>query len=348
MAQHLRWLIAVCWLASCAKERAQQDEIERAPQLPDDASGKSCKRDSECGQGRCARELFIGSATDASETPDGYCTLDCATDLQCGHGGECSVPANADMGECLATCQDRSACRDGYLCVGAGRLIGIGTLGTCQPRAPTGRLADALVGSACAGAADCEGGSCESTTPLGMKFPDNYCTARCDDDSQCGTGGACLVSKGSADAGWCFARCESDDDCTREGYRCREINPGFRGCYPAPRPLPDGIAGRACGLDEDCGAAANSCANELPYGTFSAYELVAAPGGYCTQRCSLDADCGAAAQCISHGAQGGMCLAVCELTSDCREGYVCFPHGRNITKDERVCVPRSAGITQSP
>ena len=78
----------------------------------------------------------------------------------------------------------------------------------------------------------------------------------------------------------------------------------------------------------------------LPFSTFSSYENVAAPGGYCTLKCSLDAQCGANAQCISRGTQGGLCLQKCVDVADCREGYGCELHGRDLSFEDKVCVPR--------
>lgn len=269
----------------------------------------------------------------------GYCTLDCDSDLRCGKGGECAVPAGEERGECLASGKVDGDCRDAYSCVGAGAGSGIMISGTCQPRPAVGSLRDGVVGSACRYDADCPGGECKSTTPLGMDLPDNSCSARCYEDSQCGSGGACLLVPGSTDPGHCYARCESDDDCSRAGYRCRRVGAELHACCPAPASLPDFTAGRACANEDDCGGAADSCARMLPYGSWGGNDVVEAPGGYCTQPCMLDSECGQGARCISSGAMGGMCLSRCTGAGDCRQGYTCSLHGRDLNIEDQVCVP---------
>jgi hypothetical protein len=195
-------------------------------------------------------------------------------------------------------------------------------------------LGDRVAGRECAADADCLGGSCASTSPLGAEYPGNYCTGHCWKDTDCGSGGECLVLPGTAETGWCFEHCATDADCERRGYRCMQLAPDFKACFPAPAPLPDHIAGRACSGDGDCGGIKDSCANQLP--TFSSNQVIAAPGGYCTQDCSLDAECGAGGQCVSRGVQGGTCLALCSDKAECRDGYDCLLWGRSMVS--KVCV----------
>jgi hypothetical protein len=334
-------LLALC--AACSKERpsgvpdAAADGGETAG-LPDDVAGKGCRRDSDCKTGRCERSLQIAAGGDTMAAPGGYCTLDCTTDSQCGRGGQCSVPAGADAGQCLGDCKSNDDCREGYTCIGALGGLGLALSGSCQPKPEVRKLASGVVGRICVSDADCAGGRCAASSPLGPAYPGNYCTARCLEDADCGVGGACLVFDKSPDAGHCFESCGSDADCMRDQYRCVQLKQGFDACYPAPRALPDNTTGTACDSDAACGGVLKSCARELPYGTFSAYEPVAAPDGYCTQECSLDDQCGAGAQCISRGVMGGMCLATCNQRSDCREGYECVAHGRANRFDEQVCV----------
>jgi hypothetical protein len=343
LAKHMmRWLAVwscTAALSGCAKQRVPVLETDASVGLPDDTAGNGCKRDTDCATGRCASTLHIQTATTSVMAPGGYCTTDCEIDSQCGSGGECSVPAGEASGECLGRCKADGECRAGYRCVGAGRTGGILVSGTCQPQPETGRLADGAAGRTCTSDADCKGGQCDATSTLGTRLPGNYCTARCLEDSQCGAGGACLLFSGSSDAGHCFARCASNLDCARDGYSCRLVGPGFRACYPAPDPLPDNTAGKACSADADCGGGDHTCASELPFGSFASYEIVPAPNGYCTQECALDSDCGAGAQCISRGVQGGMCLAKCSAMMECRDGYSCLAHGRDLNEQDRVCIP---------
>ena len=335
------WACAVL-LVSCAESRTTPppDAGHDAGKvvLADDVAGTRCKKDSDCGVGRCATRLHIASETESMAAPGGYCTASCIDDSQCGDGDICSVPSGADSGECLAGCRKPGDCRDGYLCVGAGATFGVSFNGTCQPKPRTGRLADGVAGLSCAEDSDCEGGQCAVQSPVGKPFPDNYCTGRCLSDDACGLGGVCLVIPGSADAGYCYEACRADSDCARSGYRCVRVGEHVHGCYPSPDPLPDDTAGKACASDRDCGGAAGSCARELPYRN-GAYEFAPAPGGYCTQECAYDSECGANARCISRGPEGGMCLARCQDASECREGYMCILHGRDLDPNDHVCMP---------
>jgi hypothetical protein len=309
-------------------------------QLPDKTAGKGCKRDSDCPNGKCTRELQVGSMTESRPAPGGYCTASCEADAQCGSNGECSVAAQSDRGLCLGSCKTQADCREGYACVGGGSSFGLQLSGSCQPMQVADKLGDRVAGRECASDGDCLGGSCASASSLGAKYPGNYCTGRCWEDTECGEGGACLVFTGTAEAGWCFDHCESDTDCGRRGYRCAQLKPDFKACFPAPDALPDNTAGKPCTSDAECGGAKDTCVTELPFDTFSTYNNIAAPGGYCTLKCSLDGECGAGAQCISRGLQGGLCLKSCADKPDCREGYGCEVHGRDLDANDKVCVPR--------
>jgi hypothetical protein len=305
--------------------------------LPDHVAGKACKSDAQCAHGRCAKTLSANMDTDAPAAPGGYCTASCATDGECGAGAECAVPAETSMGQCLASCSDQAACRDGYSCVGAGRARGLVVLGSCQPTPKADALGNGVAGATCATDVDCEGGRCASNSPLGTPFPGNYCTGTCTADTDCGTGGACLLLAGTA-AGQCFERCSSDAGCTRDGYRCRTLNDGFSACYPALQALPDGVVGKACSSDTDCGGSTDACASMLPFRNFSSYENTPAPDGYCTEPCTLHSDCGANGACISHGRPGGTCLLRCKDMTDCRSGYYCATLTFLRSRDQ-VCVP---------
>jgi hypothetical protein len=328
--------LAALLVAACSEDRKASAVAipDAGADLPDHTAGKACKRDADCATGRCARMLQVQQ----TEAQEGYCTTDCDSDSRCGLGGACSVLAGEQSGECMATCAGNEDCRKGYICAGGGRAGALMVMGMCQPKAETGQLEDGTVGQACVSDANCRGGTCASASPLGTKLPGNYCTARCFEDSECGSGGACLLLEGSSEAGNCYDACSSDEDCTREGYRCRNLGPDLDACYPAPTSLPDNTAGRACSRDADCGGARDSCADDLPFGSWFGYEIVAAPGGYCTQTCSRDSECGQGAQCISRGVEGGMCLARCIEPGDCRESYQCVTHGRDNDIDQ-VCVP---------
>lgn len=336
---HTLWLGLWLLTAACAKTTSIKPVPEGGLSLADKSAGKGCKRDADCKNGRCAQTLRV---TPTAQTQGGYCTIDCNTDADCGLGGECAVPAGEEVGECLATCQTDRDCRADYRCVGSGSGGGLELSGSCQPKAKADQLEDGVAGKSCASDAQCAGGQCLQTAPLGMVLPGNYCSGRCYEDSQCGSGGACLLLDGSGELGFCYRSCSEDADCARERYRCQLLGPNFHGCYPAPDDLPDYTSGKACDADSDCGGIPDSCRRELPFGSLASFEVVAAPGGYCSQECSLDRQCGAGGQCISRGIEGGLCLANCNEPSDCREGYTCIIHGRD-GKDDKVCAPLTNG-----
>jgi hypothetical protein len=161
-------------------------------------------------------------------------------------------------------------------------------------------------------------------TPL----PGGYCSGNCLEDSHCGAGGVCVqpaIDLMGA-PGSCYQSCETDADCTRDGYRCREVSMGLRGCNPFPDPLPDNTAGDACMADADCGGEMGTCRTQLAGSGFGAQPLPA-PGGYCSQMCADDADCGAGGLCVTGLFGTGTCFKPCTTVADCREGYVCEPRG---------------------
>ena len=95
---------------------------------------------------------------------------------------------------------------------------------------------------------------------------------------------------------------------------------------PGITPLPDGIAGRACDGDSDCGS--GQCLTTLAPAFGGASEV--AVDGYCSGPCMTNDDCGAGGTCSGAfpglggvGATPGRCLKACETGGDCREGYRC-------------------------
>lgn len=337
----LHGIASVLMLASCGYQARTEPGDAGKVRLADGMAGKACHTNAQCLGGTCADSLRMALGGNALAAPGGYCTATCAIDSDCGDGGECVVPAGSKQGQCLARCLAPPDCRAGYLCVDAASLNGAKVAGTCQPAPKHDRLGDHIAGAACSVDSDCAGGRCDSSTPLGMPFPDNYCTGSCGSDEDCGAGGACLSLGGGTAASQCFAGCASDADCAREHYRCRELLPGFSACYPAPANLPAFTAGKACSADGECGDT-GSCAAVLPFADFVTYGDVAAPGGYCTEPCSYNADCGQGGVCIDHGYQGGICLGTCQTEADCRAGYRCLTLSYRWQR-EQVCVPNVPG-----
>lgn len=296
--------------------------------LPDDTAGKACTNTTDCGGGMCATQISgTGILPMALPAPDGYCTANCMTNADCGAGGVCILDVNANLGSrCYASCSGDDDCRDGYICGGV-MIPGAGGFvpNSCRPAPATDQLEDGVVGDACSAVDDCPGGQCLTMRGImgfgGFALPAGYCSGDCLEDAHCGAGGVCVQPPLVGGAGSCYLGCDSDDDCERDGYRCREIETGVRGCNPFADPLPDNRAGAACSGDADCGGGAETCVTELPAAGFGADPLPA-PGGYCSLSCVENSDCGAGGVCI-RSFFGGTCFKRCTGAGDCRDGYAC-------------------------
>lgn len=235
---------------------------------------------------------------------------------------------------------------------GLGNLIGMlgggATATTCQPLPANDQLGAHVAGAACSSDTDCMGGSCSTSMGGGglpgaaaISYPGGYCSGLCLTSDNCGAGGVCSPPMGGAGAGNCFKSCASDSDCTRDGYRCRDLGSGLKGCNPAPKPLPDHVVGKACSNDDACGAGMGTCVTVLPgasamTGGFfggAAATPDPAPGGYCSNQCASDADCGAGGVCVGAsmggftGTQVGTCFKGCSTSDDCRRDYGCELRG---------------------
>lgn len=297
--------------------------------LGDDVAGKACTDSEDCGGAMCATMVpgtMLGSSLPA---PGGYCTATCASDADCGAGGACIITlANGGGLVCLDICTSVSDCRDGYECDGGGMIGNVTVPDTCRPATETDQLGDDVAGKMCASDDDCSGGAC-LTTRFSLageyELPGGYCSGDCLEDAHCGAGGVCLPALPIiGGAGSCYEECATDTDCTRDGYRCRPLRDGIRGCNVAAPPLPDNTTGIACADDAACGGNEGSCASEIPRPGIEGLlgEADAAPGGYCTQGCLEDIDCGAGGTCVGGGLGAGICLASCN-GGGCRAGYVC-------------------------
>ncbi|MET0286112.1 MAG: hypothetical protein ABW352_16645 [Polyangiales bacterium] len=95
--------------------------------------------------------------------------------------------------------------------------------------------------------------------------------------------------------------------------------------------LGNGIVGKECAVDGDCGAG-GSCKKTQSLGGLSDLlsaigfdTSLTAPGGYCSIACTNSANCGQGGVCV--GAIGGIvmgeCRKSCAAATDCRSGYEC-------------------------
>lgn len=202
---------------------------------------------------------------------------------------------------------------------------------------PGETLPDGVAGRTCKRDADCKGGRCVGVLHIQaanetVDAPGGYCTLGCQIDSQCGAQAKCSVPAGEVE-GECLAGCNDTTPC-RDGYLC--VGAAARWnvngtCQPEPETaqLEDGVVGRPCSENADCGE--GRCAVASPLGA-------PLPGNYCTARCLTDADCGEGGGCLVFAGSNnaGHCYSRCRHDDDCqREGYGCREVGPNF----RACYP---------
>jgi hypothetical protein len=311
----------------------------------------TCASNTDCGSTGVCVGAFAGipgfAGGGAGGATRGQCYLACATSDECREGYRCTnflgMPVAAASGAAGAAASGAAGAATGASGARAGMggrgatTAGVNALqaNSCQPAPPTDKLTGKTVGSMCSADADCGGGQCMTTGTFGTNaFPQGYCTGRCLKDSDCGDG-VCNAGLLGA-AGTCYRRCGTDSDCARDGYRCRASAAmgGAMECLPGPKPLADGLVGKACTGDQDCGGVAMACNLSMSN-----------PGGYCTQRCADASDCGAGGVCvggfgaIGGAAPSGTCYKGCSAISDCREGYTCgSPRGAFGGTMQMVCT----------
>ncbi len=261
-------ILASLALADCGESH---DTDAGAPRL-----GDPCTAATGCEEG-------LSCLIDTS-FPGGYCTLIC-TDRACPSGSSCDRASSTPL--CLATCESRADCRDGYQC----------WRGSCRP--------------ACAADADCG-------TPGASCGADGQCTgAECASDEDCGTSqrcaaGRCLsVDPDAGMPGPLGAPCASDAEC--ESGLCATGALGgvcTHECAQATECLDIGEAGcSAVGIDQNGDGAADVVRTEcalLPSGS--------RPMG---SACTADAECEASI------CQAGQCTEVCDDDTDCIRGEIC-------------------------
>ncbi|MFT3925736.1 MAG: hypothetical protein QM778_24555 [Myxococcales bacterium] len=202
----------------------------------------------------------------------------------------------------------------------------------------TAKLGDNVAGKACGSAADCQGTNAKCVTSVGgllgfgaTATPGGYCSGDCAQDSDCGAGGVCSGSQ--LGMGSCRRACDKDADCTRSGYYCAaglnlQLVTLPDSCLPRPETdkLGDGIVGKACTSDRNCGD--GRCADTIggASGFGMSYGDVPAPDGYCTGSCLQDSECGANGKCVTFlPNEPGECYLECGAACDKREGYHCGP-----------------------
>lgn len=106
--KHFYMLQAFAFVLSCAAS-ASNAIIVRSP------VGMACTSDDSCGAGyECIPENK--NATKGGRFEGGYCVkFDCEAQ-PCDAGSKCVVPEGGTFSVCMAQCETRAHCRNGYTC----------------------------------------------------------------------------------------------------------------------------------------------------------------------------------------------------------------------------------------
>ena len=200
--------------------------------LDDNVAGSTCSTDGDC------------KGTNAT-CFDSICTGFCESNKNCGGGGTCVQAVPGVTGVCGKVCSTSADCESGQDCrdgleledifsqiSDAVRDAGLEVDGsidvrnvpkTCGPSLGLVTLPDGVVGKACTGSAACAPGECVTDINIIERLPAGYCTGRCLQDSQCGTGGVCYknpVLTAFDGAGRCLLGCTTSASC-RSNQVCR-------------------------------------------------------------------------------------------------------------------------------
>jgi hypothetical protein len=246
--------------------------------------GAPCPTGTECGQ------LPVCLDEGDGWTSDGFCTMFCTSDPECGPGAFCSPDLGGGVRICMPICAG-GTCDPNRVC---STLFG-GTVQLPQP--------------ACVSFFDCNGDSVCAANPF--ENPGGYCaTIGCTlgDNTTCHGDGACYQGNGIT---FCLDQCGGAGDC-RMNYDCISFW-GFDVCL-ADHASP----GDACANDAACGFSPWDCLTGASF-----------PGGYCGGMCTPGVTaCPAGSICHDpDGAVSGdeYCADTCTFNNQCRQsdGYQC-------------------------
>jgi hypothetical protein len=281
--------------------------------------GGTCATDADCdslegaGDGMC----LAGRMDAMVFAPEGFCVVDdgsgevCATDDDCGSGGQCvdSDGYRFCLPACInGACPGNQACLESFLGYPIDRP-------SCVPG-----NADAVDGDACDGVYECDEYSycANSVEDPGGRCSTYGCTVGADETCN---GGTCVAVNDYPVVGnVCFATCTQDTDCRAEdGYECFDPGVGAKYCRHSR-------VGDACASEADCGegwtckieagttgsCTITGCATPGSTAGCSPGSICATVGeqNQCVDRCSaIGSACSEAHECTSVvGAIGGACM----------------------------------------
>ena len=242
------------------------------------APGGACTQAQDCS----ANGYCIGSqANPDAAWPGGYCSPECPASGACPAGSECVH--FTDINLCLATCAQKSDCRDGYGCwpgvvAGAKICFSVCSASDCQ-----GGEVCCPTSAACEAPANCETNPCACNTTTA-------CDTGCDCDTDC-----CTCDTTTA----CEAGCSCDPDC------CTCDNGA--GCQTGCACDPDCGGGCACNTSVDCQARC-SCDPDCP---------AVAAACDCDKDYTCDSTCACDAECPCDCDTTHSCSDNCTCDPDC-------------------------------
>ncbi|MCB9637757.1 MAG: trypsin-like serine protease [Myxococcales bacterium] len=258
----------------------------------------------------------------------------CKADTDCANGGSCVQVGSGKR--CAQACDTDDCCPADHVCT-----TGLNNKKYCLPNKMECPPASCTQDSDCSAGEACLSGTC------GIKLPDRKTTLcqPCGANTDCG-GDYCDNPEGRG--GRCLQACDGNDQCP-SGFRCKEINPGFKQCIAN-----DGVCRGVCKIDNDCkggllcdttdgfckrdggGDPGEPCAQDLPCkstlqctpGTEGArcYQTCGYSPGSAGSPCRADGTCDAGLQCFQNPAGGGnFCVEPCQGGSACQTGGSCAP-----------------------
>jgi MYXO-CTERM domain-containing protein len=256
----------------------------------------------------------------------------CKVDADCGGSGAVCVTIGTGT-RCAQSCDNDGCCPDGSVCT-----TGSGGNKFCLPVTMTCPPVTCQSDAQCGTGETCVNGKCD------VKLPDrksDLCAA-CSKNADCADQ---FCDNPEARGGRCLQACAAGDLCP-DGFRCKEINPGFKQCVPN-----DGICRANCQSDNDCrdglkcdrgtcrreggGSNGEPCAADMPCdpslqcisGTDSArcYQTCGFAEGSAGSPCRPNNTCDAGLQCFANPLGGGnVCIEPCSANSPCQGGGTCF------------------------
>ncbi|AKF08221.1 Multiple EGF-like-domain protein 3 precursor [Sandaracinus amylolyticus] len=339
----------------------------------------------------CSDESTATDCTGGADTciadpdyfPDGYCTLECGSDEDCGEGGICSDFFGPSF--CVDACDAAGTdqCRDGQGCTLDHPMLPLPFClgGGCEEdrECPEGLRCDpdggdlgegncydptASIGEPCEDESACPMSALCLSEALGG-WPSGACIATgCDPaaSGSCGADAHCLPSAGGG-GGLCVDACATAEDC-RAGYTCRGTStyPDRLTCQPACSDA-DCTAGRVCnevlGTCDDpfpagqLGAQCSRFGGGMPCtgGTCYSEGQTGYPGAYCAfEGCNVgdDTTCPDDGVCIAATEAGepNVCFKRCAVSTDCRDGYTCRDVDGEGEGTVGACTPQCTATMQ--